>query len=251
MNKYQKFLINACDFYYVCNGKSIPCLSNEQIVIKQNEDITITKYMLSISKKVINTIFSIKEGVFEELKLKESYLSSQTFDLEIDFENRIEAIKIVFIDNLADDLIIPIVYQEASKELYFAKKEQERKESLIKNAQIKHSTGEDLVNIYFQPCNDNCAKTVIELWIAKGKRENHHGMIPYVPKLIGGEPEQLIAKYNVEEGAYFKSINGLAKGVYGYKIMQYDKENNIIMESDFNYFDIGVLNRPIGRINRI
>lgn len=38
---------------------------------------------------------------------------------------------------------------------------------------------------------------------------------------------------------YFKAINGLAKGVYGYKIKQYDKDNNIIMESEFNYFDIG------------
>ena len=249
MNKYQKYLIDMSSFYYY-NKKTIPCLINEEIVIQQDEDITITKYLLSISNKVINKAYSIKGDSITELTKKESSLPSDTCDIELDFENQIEAIKIEFIDNLADDLILPIIYKEADKEAYYAKKEQERKEALIKNTQIKHSTGADLVNIYFQPCNEQCVKTEIELWIAKGKRENHHGMLAYVPRLIGGEPEQLMAKYIIEEGIYFKAINSLAKGVYGYKIKQYDKDNNIIIESEFNYFDIGFSSRPVGRVNR-
>ena len=68
--------------------------------------------------------------------------------------------------------------------------------------------------------------------------------------MISEEPEQLMAKYIIEEGIYFKAINGLVKGVYGYKIKQYDKDNNIIMESEFNYFDIGFSSRHVGRVNR-
>ena len=32
--------------------------------------------------------------------------------------------------------------------------------------------------------------------------------------------------------------------------MLYDKDDKIIMESDFNYFDIGFSSRPVGRVNR-
>lgn len=248
MNKYQKFLINECDFYYISNGKTIPCLSNEQIVIRQNEDITITKYMLSISRKVINTIFSIKDGAMEELKLKESYLSSQTFDLEIDFENRIEAIKIVFIDNLADDLIVPIVYQEASKELYFAEKEKEHKESLLKTADIKVSTGADLVNIYFQPCCDKYDYTEIQLYIPKDfvTVGGPYGLVQ--------KPStwSMIKKCKVDSEEFFKSINGLAHGKYSFILKQYDKNSNLLLETEHIEFSISAPKQKIvGRVNRI
>ena len=99
----------------------------------------------------------------------------------------------------------------------------------------------------------NCGKTEIELWIAQGKRENHHGMIAYVPKLIGGTPEQMIAKFTVEEGFLFKAINGLANGVYAYRVRQFSKTDEMLFESDYQFFEIRPqgAGRPMGRINRI
>ena len=122
-------------------------------------------------------------------------------------------------------------------------------------AKITVSTGTDLVNIYFQPCCANCGKTEIELWIAKGEYAPHHGSCVtfYTPKLTGGTPEQMIAKFSVEEGFLFKAINGLANGVYAYRVRQFSKDNEMLFESDYQFFDIRPQGsgRPTGHINRI
>lgn len=257
MNKYQSFIFGKSLDNVKCQSVPMGLDKNAQyvnylkeddkLIITQDSDITIIDYVVSINDLEIDAIDKIE--VLKEDKWYEIH-KNNTIYIELSFVKKASQIKFSFKNNIADDYIINIEFIESDKEQYYAKKEQERKEALIKNTQIKHSTGADLVNIYFQPCNEQCVKTEIELWIAKGKRENHHGMLAYVPRLIGGEPEQLMAKYIIEEGIYFKAINGLAKGVYGYKIKQYDKDNNIIMESEFNYFDIGFSSRPVGRVNR-
>ena len=257
MNKYQSFIFGKSLDNVKCQSVPMGLDKNAQyvnylkeddkLIITQDSDITIIDYVVSINDLEIDAIDKIE--VLKEDKWYEIH-KNNTIYFELSFVKKASQIKFSFKNNIADDYINNIEFIESDKEQYYAKKEQERKETLIKNTQIKHSTGPDLVNIYFQPCNEQCVKTEIELWIAKGKRENHHGMLAYVPRLIGGEPEQLMAKYIIEEGIYFKAINGLAKGVYGYKIKQYDKDNNIIMESEFNYFDIGFSSRPVGRVNR-
>ena len=242
MNKYQKYLIDKSSFYYY-NKKTIPCLINEEIVIQQDKDITITKYLLSISNKVINKAYSIKGDSITELTKKESSLPSNTFDIELDFENQIEAIKIGFINNLADDLILPVIYKKADKEAYYAKKEQEHKDNLLKTADIKVSTGADLVNIYFQPCCDKYEYTEIQLYIPK----------EFVT--VGGPPSawSMIKKCKVDPEEFYKSINGLANGKYSFVLKQYDKDNAIILETGYIEFTISTQKahgiRP--HINRI
>ena len=102
---------------------------------------------------------------------------------------------------------------------------------MLKIANIKVSTGADLVNIYFQPCCDNYACTEIALY-----KEN-----------------MMLAKYKVEEDVFFKSINGLAYGKYSFILKQYDKDNAIILETGHIEFTISTPNthgvRP--HINRI
>lgn len=257
MNKYQSYIIGESLSNIKCQSVPMGLDKNVQyvkyikeenkLIITQDSDITITDYVLSINNieiDAIDKIMVLKADKWQEID------KNNTIYIELNFLNKTSQIKFVFKNNIADDYILDVEFIEADKEAYYDKKEQERKETLIRNAQIKHSTGVDLVNIYFHPCDDNCVKTEIELWIAKGKRENHHGMLAYIPKLIGGEPEQLIAKFDIENGVYFKDINGLAKGVYGYKLRQFDKMGNLLIESEFLYFEIGISNRHIGRINR-
>lgn len=248
MNKYQKYLINLSSFYYY-NKKTIPCLINEEIVIQQDEDITITKYLLSISNKVINKVYSIKGDSIVELTKEESCLSCKTFDLELDFENQIKAIKIEFIDNLADDLILPVIYKKADKEKYYAKKSQEHKENLLKTADIKVSTGADLVNIYFQPCCDKYEYTEIQLYIPKDFVTVGG---PYGP-VQKPSTWSMIKKCKVDPEEFYKSINGLANGKYSFILKQYDKENVIILETGYIEFTIS---KPkthgiMPRVNRI
>ena len=90
------------------------------------------------------------------------------------------------------------------------------KEALLAAAAIKCSTGADLVNIYFQPCNNDYARTEIVLY----------------------RDDQMLAKYKVDEECFFKAITGLAYGTYKFILKQYDKDNNIILESDKIAFTI-------------
>ncbi len=175
MNKYQKYLINKCDFLYsfTLDNKEQKCLCDEKIIITQAEDITQTKYNLKIVSGCAEKIYAVKDGIKLELQYEDSPLSKikrplAIFSCPIDFNDRIDSIEIQFKYDVADSIIIPIVFKEADKNAYYEKKEKEKKEALIIKAQVKHSTGNDLVNIYFQPCCNDYAKTEIELHLAKG-----------------------------------------------------------------------------------
>ena len=259
MDKYQKILLENNDknsFYYcvsVNNGGGAPNTnfnySTDVFTLTQDEDIFSTKYTFVLRANTnIETCSFYVNGEWHSANQK-----GTSFCIELDFENRVEKVKLTFADNIVDDYTFSVQYVEADKDLYYQKQAETIRNTYIEAAQIKHSTGADLVNIYFQPCCANCGKTEIELWIAQGKRENHHGMIAYIPKLIGGTPEQMIAKFTVEEGFLFKAINGLANGVYAYRLRQFSKNDEMLFESDFQFFEIRPqgAGRPMGHINRI
>ena len=217
----------------------------------QDNDIFSTKYQFTLKENSnieICTVYINGNWIGAEQ-------IGECFSVILDFENRIEKIKLTFADNIVDDYVFNIEYVEANKDLYYQKQAETRRNTYIEAAQIKHSTGVDLVNIYFQPCCSNCGKTEIELWIAKGKYAPHHGMCVtfYTPQLTGGEPEQMIAKFSMEEGFLFKAINGLANGVYAYRLRQFSKNDEMLFESDFQFFEIRPqgAGRPMGHINRI
>ena len=217
----------------------------------QDSDIFSTKYQFIFKKNSnISTCSYYINGSWENAEQREA-----CFFVMLDFENRIEKIKLTFADNIVDDYIFSVQYVEADKDLYYQKQAEAKRNAYIEAAQIKHSTGADLVNIYFQPCCASCGKTEIELWIAKGEYAPHHGSCVtfYTPTLTGGTPEQMIAKFSVEEGFLFKAINGLANGVYAYRVRQFSKTDEMLFESDFQFFAIRPQGngRPMGRINRI
>lgn len=245
MDKYQKYILSKYGdnltrmFYRACpieqeeQGSSIQYLfydeNTNSITIKQDEDINITRYILIAYGKanrydVLSGISVYKNKQWEQVKLEE-----KGYKIIIDFNDRIEKVKLSFLNNLADDYIIDVKYQEADKEKYYAKKEQERNDDLFKIANIKVSTGADLVNIYFQPCCDSYARTEITLY----------------------KDNMMLAKYKVDEETFFKSINGLAYGKYEFILKQFDDKGNIILETDKISFSLSRPNyggKPIIRI---
>ena len=52
-------------------------------------------------------------------------------------------------------------------------------------------------------------------------------------------------KATVENGIFFKSITGLAYGRYAYVVKQFDKENNLLIETDHIEFYIRPKQQPI------
>lgn len=233
MDKYQSYLIgfysDAYNELFSCRSidsqdshpfqKYISIDKTNVLTITQDADITKTRYLLKINGfgsmgdgyVIISQVKVYKQGQWIVIEGQ-----NNLYSIVLDFEDKIDSILIEFKNNLADSLTIPVVYEEADKQAYYAKKEQERKDELLKVAAIKCSTGADLVNIYFQPCNDSYARTEIILY----------------------RDEQMLAKYKVDEECFFKAITGLAYGTYKFILKQYDKDNNIILESNPTSFKI-------------
>lgn len=246
MDKYQEFLIALNNSYYgfATNGQlsKDTILIDNKIVLTQNEDITINDYMLYIANESISSIYAIKgETQIELSKELDPVYSSKggnqnRFFVPISFEDKLESLKIVFKNKLADDLTLAVSYVLADKEKYYAKKEQEYKDNLLKTADIKVSTGADLVNIYFQPCCDKYEYTDIQLFIPK--EEIVKGYYADGRKVVEIPAWSLIKKCKVDVEDFYKSISGLAYGKYSFILKQYDKNNNLLLETDYIEFSI-------------
>lgn len=196
-------------------------IDNDSFTIKQDEDINLIEYAFVLVNKIdiFSNISIYKNNEWRDVELTIEN-NIPTYKIIVNFNDRTEKIKFAFKNQLADEYIITLNYQEADKEKYYAKKEQERKDNLFKMANIKVSTGVDLVNIYFQPCCVEYKYTEIALY-----KEN-----------------MLLAKYKVDEETFFKSIGGLAFGTYEFILKQFDKKNNIILETDKISFSISAPN---------
>ena len=260
MDKYQKVLLETekTSVFFTCTSEKNSLVldggfnyDEDVYTLTQEEDIFSTKYEFVIkTNSNIETCTFLVNGEWQSASRK-----GTAFSVELDFESRVEKVKLTFADNIVDDYTFSVQYVESDKNLYYQKQAEAKRNAYIEAAQIKHSTGADLVNIYFQPCCASCGKTEIELWIAKGEYAPHHGSCVtfYTPILTGGTPEQMIAKFRVEEGFLFKAINGLANGVYAYRVRQFSKTDEMLFESDFQLFAIRPQGngRPMGHINRI
>lgn len=276
MNKYQEYLIsqskrskegtflfaNCAPTGKVCKDDTYGSYNTETnyFLIKQDPDITKTEYDLAISKNAYPFIAAVKtkkNNLYSDIPLSSVSVSKpinvrratqvmdERFIIKVDFNDRIDAIKLSFIKNIADDVEIAIAYQEADRQAYTEKQKIIYKENMLKRAAIKHSTGESLVNIYFQPCADNYDHTEISLFIPDKTETvrvgSPHGPIDQENVLSWA----LIMKTTVENGVFFKSVPGLAYGRYAYIVKQFDKENNMLIETNYTEFCIQRQQPPV------
>ena len=248
MNKYHEYLL----LYIKDNGKGTFLFSDcapvgescrddtygsydkttNFFIIKQDKDITKTAYVLKISQDRCPFVSAV------QVRKNNSYVDVPLSEIIIDFNDRIDSIRLKFIKNIADDLEIGIAYKEADKQAYNEMQAVLQKENTLKRAAIKHSTGDSLVNIYFQSCADNYDHTEISLFIPD-KTEvvrvgGPHGPVNQENVLSW----VLIMKATVGNGIFFKSIRGLAYGRYVYVIKQFDKANNLLVETGYVEFYI-------------
>lgn len=206
----------------------------DTFTVIQDEDITKTEYVLIVDSTADDFRPFESVSVCKEEKWEKVPCVGGQYKITVDFSHRIERIKFTFVNEIAPEYILKIAYKEADKEKYYAKKEQERKDNLLKAASIKVSTGADLVNIYFQPCCEKYECAEVSLYIPKD----------YVT--VGGPygPVQkpaswsLIKRCKVPADDFYKSITGLAYGTYSVVIIQYDKNGNVILETDHIEFRV-------------
>jgi len=229
MNKYQKYFLKE-DAYIDCFalGSDINCsldrtLENGVVRIKQNEDISIKEYTLASRYPF--------DYLCENEWRKSSKMENRAWQIaKFDWAVPIEKVRFLVDNEFVEALEINIEYEFADVEAYNKKQEQKRKNDLIEKASIKHSTGADLVNIYFQPCSSDYIRTEIALY--------RDGL--------------MLSKYKVDEESFFKSIGGLAYGTYSFIVKQFDKSDNLLLETEHIEFTVKAPKAPVmGRINRI
>lgn len=228
MDKYQEKLLQNTYFraYNATNEKMINDPFKDEILkIFQDEDITNTKYFVLIDSKTISKIqiFENEKYIVVKKESLSKYFKKPNYDakefiINFDFNNKaISKIKLHFVNDLADPLEIPVEYVEADKEKYYQKKEKERISLLLKDMSIEHACGNSLVNIRFKNCNELVLKTKVVLF---DKRK------------------QLMGTFVAKEEMFFIAITNLAYDSYYYKVEQYDKEDKLIVSTDFINFVI-------------
>ena len=77
-----------------------------------------------------------------------------------------------------------MIYVEADKEKYYARKEEERKRRLLENAYVKAAVGANLVNVYFQPCCEEYGYTEIDFYVTKNKTSNAFSFSAHFKSLV-------------------------------------------------------------------
>ncbi|MBP3291402.1 MAG: hypothetical protein J6M26_03085 [Clostridia bacterium] len=254
MDKYQEYLLNKLGIErWLCienlQGKKAESTFNFDtgyLTIIQNEDPSLVEYSYLVVNNydVLSGVSFFKDEEWTEIKRSDFQTDTNCIpsakipprtsfcNINLNFNDRVEEIKLTFKNGLAEDYIIRIAYLEADKQAWARKIEEEQRESLIAAANIKVSTGVNLVNIYFQPCCDSYARTEIALY----------------------KDDMMLAKYKVDEEVFFKSINGLAYGKYEFILKQLNTKNETILETDKISFQIVPPTFGMGRhtvVNRI
>ena len=232
MDNYQKAVLisekNKAFFTCVSLKNSTDILEgfdykNDTYTIEQNGDIFNTKFDFTLNENSnIESCFALFNSEWLICEKKDD-----CFCTILDFEKRIEKIKITFKDNIVDEYVFIIKYVEADRDLYYRMQAESQRQAYIETAQIKCATGADLVNVYFKPCCDDYVRTEIVLY----------------------RDDMLLAKFKVDDDFYFKSISGLAYGKYDFVLRQYGKDDFLIFETDHIQFQIEASVRIKGHVN--
>ncbi len=212
MNKYQEFAIKLLKISLnEIEGSNVPASlewDSKKIIIEQNENYCLTDYEILLH----HVCFEKVEYLLNSKMINAEKINEDTFKIILSFESKIENIKIYFVNNLIDPVVIPVEFIDADKQKYDDKIAAENKMNLDKLAKVKVTTGDSLINITFQPVSNQYSYSKVELYTNE---------------------KQLMGKFKTDEDMFFKSITGLAYGVYYTRLVQYNKKDEELYLSDY------------------
>jgi hypothetical protein len=229
MNTYQKRLLDEGTNMYVFSnssrsngGAKLSIGEGDSLVIAQDKDYHNTKYTIDIRSVVLSSVEFVKGPSAVAFAVqKDSSLAKEGKDVDqftgiVDFDDRATAICLHFKNDLADPLTLTLHYRESNKEAFDAETENARAADLVKAMNVRVTVGESLINVMFSKASANVAKTVVALYM----RDNQNN-------------RNLMGTFPVEQGMMFKSISGLAFGLYSIKVTQVDTKDQLIAASDY------------------
>ena len=212
MNKYQKMLLNNIEFNFYSKelDKNLTyTIENDELNLYQDNNYNITNYNLIIKSDSISSI----EIFSDSWDIIKGYLN--TYNINIDFNDQIRKIKIIFNDDIADPIIFNLNYIYASRDNYDQILKEKNDEILIKRASIRVTTGLQLINVLFQPVSEDYSYTKIELY-----------------SYMDNAP-LLMARYKVSDELFFLPIKDLAYGTYKIRVIEYGMNNEVIFTSPY------------------
>lgn len=215
MDKYQKFILDRTVCFISANRElgpnanknSVTSFINEngEFLVKQVENYNIKKHFILFSGVKLASV-EIDGSACEVIDTpKYRLLDEKTIVVLVDFDKQAKQIKISFPDGLAEPLTLKLCFVETDHSIYDSKVQAEINQKICP----EHKTGTDLVNIYWNLVSDEVKTTQINLYF------------------VSNNTERLISKFK-ESGAMFKSVTGLAFGIYRYEIIEFDKNGKEI-----------------------
>lgn len=188
----------------------------QPIILKQVEDINKKRYFLFIHNTNFKNVYYTKDNnkIAALIKSDEGLTA---FGIKIDFDDKIDTIIVEFKNDMAEPLTFSLEFVDADKEAYYDKIKQQENQDKLSKLNVSHSCGNDLVTIKFANASEYVSFTQI---------------------LLFDDKKQPMGVFKVDEGMFFKSITNLAYGKYFYKVEQYDKENKMIVSTDYIEFHI-------------
>ena len=206
MNKYQLEFFNQLHIKPKETENKLEkyVLEGEVMTIKQNRNYNINKYDFIIEGVAVNSIVKI-EGLNGR-----TWKEIGKTHFSLDFNNKFSKIKILFLNDIVDPIVLILIMEDADKEAYDLELEKIKKEEHKKQVNLEVASGYNLINVYF-----SCVS---------GKRYNYSIINLY-------RNGRRIGRYTVD-GIEFLAIPNLASGDYQVSIEQYDFDRKLIYSSE-------------------
>ena len=240
MDKYQEYLFRSlristtlaakkpkpntyqCYLYDNTAGAKDFIFNAGKILITQNDNYHLHEYELVVTHPKLDEIWVIKNGN----KILGEVINDTSKKLAIDFDSKSTSLFVSFKDNLADPINIPIEYKDADKSAWDAKMENEHKEHLANIVNIKINKGDSLINVLYNPLNDEYSYCEITLYYAYTKQGENT------------KSYKLMGTFKSEKGKFYISITNLGYGSYAIELKQYDELGKPIYESEKIEFNL-------------
>jgi hypothetical protein len=203
MDKYQFNLINRNIniSLLAAEGSGKAEIRDSEIVLTQNENYNVTKYVLVFENDAI-----------ESIKLDDSsYLGSDKIKVAIDFSNKSNKLTIYFKNGFAEPCGLKVTYVDADRSRFDSKMAAENKELCLKRMNPTCRVGMDLVNLYWNKAADNYARTTLT----------------FFAEVPGGDI--FLEKFEIQDGCFYKVVTGLAFGKYKFGTNQFDTNGREII----------------------
>ena len=184
----------------------------------ENPDVVLYESAFWLNVERDAKCFVFVNGDWKQADLFDEY-SKNKWRILFDFSAPVEKIKIAFDAEWIDDYEISVKYVYSDREAYEKKVAEEKRQELLKKSRLAYDTEGKNTNIYFTPATETFKYAVIDLLRKPDSNKNEVFFLKSY-RLPDGEciwMDNLLINSNVE---------------YVFVLKQYDKDGNLIVESD-------------------